>query len=188
MTSSNGNIFCVTGPLCKEGEFPPQRPVTRSFDVLFYMCLNKRLGEQSGYRWFITPFNSLWGHCNMKWTRIVIVYQLWSIQLQCDDAMSWERALYNWSIMRGIALPIAPFQLELWVRFFLITICQYEVRDDIWWSHEMDTLFAVLAFCEGNPPVAGGLPLQRANDAKLWCFHWWQSAQTAEQTIQRQVN
>ena len=37
MTSSNGNIFHVTGPLCGEftgpGEFPAQRPVTRSFDV-----------------------------------------------------------------------------------------------------------------------------------------------------------
>ena len=35
MTSSNGNIFHVTGPLCGEftGEFPSQRPVTRSFDV-----------------------------------------------------------------------------------------------------------------------------------------------------------
>ena len=39
MTSSNGNIFRVTGPLCGEftgpGEFPTQRPVTRSFDVYF---------------------------------------------------------------------------------------------------------------------------------------------------------
>ena len=41
MTSSNGNIFRVTGPLCGEftgpGEFPTQRPVTRSFDVFFDM-------------------------------------------------------------------------------------------------------------------------------------------------------
>ena len=39
MTSSNGNIFRVTGPLCGEftgpGEFPAQRPVTRIFDVFF---------------------------------------------------------------------------------------------------------------------------------------------------------
>ena len=39
MTSSNGNIFRVTGPLCGKftgpGEFPTQRPVTRSFDVFF---------------------------------------------------------------------------------------------------------------------------------------------------------
>ena len=47
MTSSSGNIFRVTGPLCREftgsGEFPTQRPVTRSFDVFFDLRLNKRL-------------------------------------------------------------------------------------------------------------------------------------------------
>ena len=42
MTSSNGNIFRVTGPLCAgnspvTGEFPAQSPVTRSFDV-FFIC------------------------------------------------------------------------------------------------------------------------------------------------------
>ena len=50
MTSSNGNIFRGTGPLCGEftgpGEFPTQRPVTRSFDVFFDLRLNKRLSKQ----------------------------------------------------------------------------------------------------------------------------------------------
>ena len=50
MTSSNGNIFRVTGLLCGEftgpGEFPTQRPVTRSFDVFFDLRLNKRLSKQ----------------------------------------------------------------------------------------------------------------------------------------------
>ena len=50
MTSSNGNIFRVTGPLCGEftgpGEFPAQRPVTRSFDVFFDLGLHKRLSKQ----------------------------------------------------------------------------------------------------------------------------------------------
>ena len=46
MTSSNENIFRVTGP-CEgnspiNGEFPSQRPVTRSFDVFFDLRLNKR--------------------------------------------------------------------------------------------------------------------------------------------------
>ena len=51
MTSSNGNIFHVTGHLCGEftgpGELPTQRPVTRSFDVFFDLRLNKRLSKQS---------------------------------------------------------------------------------------------------------------------------------------------
>ena len=39
MTSSNGTIFRVTGPLCEEftGEFPSQRPVTQRFDI-FCVC------------------------------------------------------------------------------------------------------------------------------------------------------
>ena len=58
MTSSNGNIFRVTGPLCGEftgpGEFPTQRPVTRSFDVFFHLRLNKRLSKQPWGWWFET--------------------------------------------------------------------------------------------------------------------------------------
>ena len=34
------------------GEFPAQRPVTRSFDVFFDLCLNKRLRKQSWGWWF----------------------------------------------------------------------------------------------------------------------------------------
>ena len=49
MTSSNGNIFRVTGPLCGEftgpGEFPAQRPVTRSFDGFFDLSPNKCLSN-----------------------------------------------------------------------------------------------------------------------------------------------
>ena len=50
MKSSNGNIFRLTVPLCGEftdpGEFPTQRPVTRSFDVFFDLRLNKRLSRR----------------------------------------------------------------------------------------------------------------------------------------------
>ena len=58
MTSSNGNIFRVTDHLC--GEFPVQRPVTRSFDVFFDLLLNKQLSEQSRGWWFEMPSRSLW--------------------------------------------------------------------------------------------------------------------------------
>ena len=46
------------------GEFPAQRPVMRSFDVFFDLCLNKWLGKQSWGWWFETPSCSLWRHCN----------------------------------------------------------------------------------------------------------------------------
>ena len=68
MTSSNGNIFRVTGHLCGEftgpGEFPAQRPVTRSFDVFCDLSLNKRLSKQSRGWSFETQSHPLWRHCN----------------------------------------------------------------------------------------------------------------------------
>ena len=69
MTSSNGNIFCVTGHLF--GEFTghrwilAQRPVTRSFDVFCDLRLNKRLSKQSWCWWFGTQSRPLWRHCNV---------------------------------------------------------------------------------------------------------------------------
>ena len=46
------------------GEFPAQRPVTRSFDVFFDLRLNKRLSKQSRGWWFETPPTPLWRHSN----------------------------------------------------------------------------------------------------------------------------
>ena len=46
------------------GEFPTQRPVTRSFDVFFDLCLNKRLSKQSWGWWFETLSHPLWRHSN----------------------------------------------------------------------------------------------------------------------------
>ena len=75
MTSSNGNIFRVTGHLY--GEFtdprftgprwiPAQRPVTRSFDVFFDLRLNKRLSKQSWGWWFEMLSRSLCRHRNVN--------------------------------------------------------------------------------------------------------------------------
>ena len=47
------------------GEFPPQRPVTRSFHIFFYLRLDKRLSKQPRRRWFETPSCSFWRHCNV---------------------------------------------------------------------------------------------------------------------------
>ena len=68
MTSSNGNIFHVTGHLCGvssvTSEFPAQRLVTRSFDVFFDLPLNKWLSKQLWGWWFEMPSCPLWCHCN----------------------------------------------------------------------------------------------------------------------------
>ena len=48
------------------GEFPSQRPVTRSFDVFLDLRLNKRSSKHTRHRWFQTPSSSLWRHCNVE--------------------------------------------------------------------------------------------------------------------------
>ena len=54
------------------GEFPSQRPMTRSFHVFFHLRLNKRLSKQSWGWLFETPPGSLWRHCNGKGLQIYV--------------------------------------------------------------------------------------------------------------------
>ena len=72
MTSSNGTFSALlafwAGNSPITGEFPPQRPVTRSFNVLFDLYLNDRLNRQSWGLWLETPSCSLWRH-HSNWTR-----------------------------------------------------------------------------------------------------------------------
>ena len=46
------------------GEFPAQRPVTRSFNVFFDQRPNKRLSKRSWGWWFETHSPPLWRHSN----------------------------------------------------------------------------------------------------------------------------
>ena len=68
MTSSNVNIFPVTGPLC--GEFTGHRwlPRTKVSDAELWCCfdlrLNKRLSKQWCGWWFETPSLAFWRHCD----------------------------------------------------------------------------------------------------------------------------
>ena len=42
-----------------------------------------------------------------------------------------------------------------------------------WWRRDLDSFSALPALCEGNPPVTGGFPLQRASKAGFdvfFCF------------------
>ena len=57
------------------GEFPAQRPVTRSFYVFFYLSLNKRLSKQPRGWWFETPSWSLWRHCNAAGFLWCVIYE-----------------------------------------------------------------------------------------------------------------
>ena len=71
------------------GEFPSQRPVTRSFDVFFDLCLNKRLSKPSRRRWFETPSRSLWRHCNVS--RKTLVDVIFSKNIGMKGNWFWDQ-------------------------------------------------------------------------------------------------
>ena len=108
MTSSNGNIFRVTGHMCGNspvpGEFPAQRQVTRSFDAFVDLRPNKRLSKQSWGWLFKTPSRPLWRHRNVSgmWCFIILVLKSDLFTKPCAYflgytvcAMAWQKHWYR---------------------------------------------------------------------------------------------
>ena len=87
MTSSSGNIFRVTGPLCEEFSGFRRIPLTKASDAelwfFFDLRLNKRLSKQSGGWLFETPSRSLWRHCNGEMTlqQFFVTYVVYHVTL-----------------------------------------------------------------------------------------------------------
>ena len=69
-------------------EFPWQRPVTRSFDIFFHLCLNKRLNKQSWGWWLETPSRSLWRACNGSMIKRACQRQRWDPLGRFNKTMS----------------------------------------------------------------------------------------------------
>ena len=57
MKSSNGNIFCISGPLWGDAELW----------CVLWSAPNNRLSKQLWGWWFEMSSHSLWHHCNDKW-------------------------------------------------------------------------------------------------------------------------
>ena len=64
MTSSNENIFCVTGPLCWEFTGPGDSPDKGQWRGSLMFSLICAFSKQSWGWWFETPSRSLWRHWN----------------------------------------------------------------------------------------------------------------------------
>ena len=77
MTSSNGNIFRVTGPLCGEPTGQRWIPLTKVSDAelwCFVWSGPERFSKQSRRRWFETPSRSLWRNCNAYPRYDIVMY------------------------------------------------------------------------------------------------------------------
>ena len=96
MTSSNGNIFRVTGPLW--GEPTGHRWITHTMtsDEELWCFFDLRLSKHSWRRWFETPSPSLWkksgSRCTKLWTNDT-PYHTYTDRERCHCSYWW--AFYN---------------------------------------------------------------------------------------------
>ena len=98
------------------GEFPTQRPVTRTFDVFFDLRPNKHLSKQSRGWWFEMPPCSLWRHCNEHLHVFIEIPFVCVAQVLIDDASAedplnfslnrFQAFTWNRGSSRGIILSI----------------------------------------------------------------------------------
>ena len=101
--------------------------MTRSFDVVFDLRLNKRLSKQSWGWWFETPSRSLWRHCNEKqinvlwkflWPSIIRIRVTLSIILGRNCIyFTWVAASHRGEA-RGLWINASPRERSL-VKFHL---------------------------------------------------------------------
>ena len=161
MTPSNWNValqaLCA-GNSPVTGEFPSQRPVTRSFDIFFELHLNIRLSKQSRRQWFETPLRSLWRHSNV--THILQGYRTSGIPY-CSWTIVWLLQC-QWSNPRGgVQINHIMMTSSNW-NIFRVTC--------LLWYHRSQV----------NSP-------QKGSDVEFWSFLWSAPEKTVEQTMETPV-
>ena len=88
------------------GEFPTQRPVTRSFDVFFDLRLNKWLSKQSWSWWLETLSCPLWRHRNA--TRDCAILPVVIYHCACTHTCMLQKPLnHDW------CMPLRSHRLKL---------------------------------------------------------------------------
>ena len=124
-TSSNGTFpalqaFCA-GSSPVTGEFPAQRPVTRSFDAFFHLRLNKRLSKQSWRWWFETSQRPV--------TRSFEVF--FDRRLNKQLSKQWRRRWFEtslrplWRLCNDIAKPLVLLLRGNWSFYTLGWFSEY---------------------------------------------------------------
>ena len=158
--------------------FPLQRPVTRSFDVFFNLRLNKRLSKQSGDLWrHLAYYNVTVMECEC------VAYKTRLHDIHLNDAVFIVLLLMIYCcwlhfVLFAFAKYVVLFDRSLPVFLAIITMmlrerhggpdrlpleCLFNSYGLTSKKHEMS---ALLALCEGNPPVTIGFPSRRASNAE----------------------
>ena len=175
MTSSNGNIIRVTGPLCGEftglGEFPAQMPVTRNFDAFFDLRLNKCLSKQPRGWWSETPLWSLWRHGNgLRVPSVIEKHPALAAYCFFGNCLATLHILLR-SLHHSIPWPLNTSSSLQW---------RHNGHDSASNDQPHDCLFnrlfrrrskntsklRVTSLCAGNSPGTGEFPAQMASNAE----------------------
>ena len=107
------------------GEFPTQRPVTRSFDVYFDLRPKERLSKQWWGWWFETLSRSLWRHRNVH------KCSAWCVTVPSrNDDMAWKRVPLFPIVRRIHRSPFIPAQRNSNVFICFISLFQPENSDE----------------------------------------------------------
>ena len=111
MSSSNWNIFRVTGHLCGEFTGPRLIPRTKASEAELWYFIdlrpNIRLSKQSWGRWFETPSRPLWRHFVLKLAEVrqistLIIHIMIRWHLYNKSAQLYEYASRLWNKFIGI--------------------------------------------------------------------------------------
>ena len=117
MESFSASLALCAGNSPVPGEFPSQRPVTRSVDVFFDLCLNKRPSKQSWGWWSETPPHPLRRHSNVEKIHTLFIavhnsytesihmnyyspYTQHSTRIRFCSPLCHSHGLNNWTMIR----------------------------------------------------------------------------------------
>ena len=154
------------------GEFPAQRPVTRSFDVFFDPRLNKPLSKHSGGWWFEMLSSLLWRHCYGLSLSVFILPQIllmwWKLKVVDLDVIQCRcnAALYNIIFCTVSHWPRQNMKQSL-----------HSKKATLSHPHGMMTssngnIFRVTGPLCGEFTGDRWILHTKASDAELWCFLW----------------
>ena len=209
------NIFVLLA-LCEgkprvTGEFPSQRPVTRSFEVFFYLRLNKWWSKQSRRRWFETPMRSLWHPCDYYHKYVADTFIRESDSTIClgvyrdEPEQIFSLCSHRKKCERFNKRPFYKHIISLlgtyrWHQSFDVSLqWRHNGCNGVSNHQPHDCLRSLLFRCrskkisklrvtglnEGNSPMTGEFPAQRASNAEnvsIWWRHhiMWEPAGKGE--------
>ena len=129
-------------------------------------------------------------HCNVvsHWRDTYTNWSQWPYGVTRPEWVSSVLQLLLYHIVYVFTVP----RWVVWIKYLLQVLCSlmssqllinitYVMSNESsrvqgpWWWLDMETLSALLALCEGNPPFTGGFPSQRASNVELWFsfLHTW---------------